>query len=75
MSARPDIWRLADQIQMNHRVLGAQIVELRAMLAALGITADTRPPRAGSPLELAPGACPECHVGGGHAADCPEVAA
>jgi hypothetical protein len=71
MSDRPDIWKVADQLQMNHRVMGAQIVELRAMLAALGITADTKPPRAGSPHKLAPGCCSVCHVGGGdHAEDC-----
>lgn len=74
MTDRPDIWKLADQLQMNHRVMGAQIVELRAMMAALGITTDTKPPRAGSPHELAADACPSCHVGGGqHAEDCPGI--
>lgn len=69
-SDRPDIWKLSDQIQMNLRVLTAQNVELRAMLAALNITSDTKPARAGSPHELAPGACPDCHVAAGHASDC-----
>lgn len=71
---RGDIWEVADRLQMNHRAMGAQIVELRAMMAALGITADAKPPRPGSPRELAPDVCPTCHIGNNvHTGDCPQA--
>lgn len=37
MSARPDVWRIADTLQQTLRAASAQLVELRAQLAALDI--------------------------------------
>jgi hypothetical protein len=41
LSERPDIWKVADALQMNLRACAAQLVELRSMLSHLDIPAST----------------------------------
>lgn len=36
-----DVWDLLDKIQMDHRVMGARIVQLRAQVAALDLPGKT----------------------------------
>lgn len=75
--SRHEIWRVLDALQMDHRALGAKIVEVRAMVAAMNLPAGGKTARAGSPRELHPDACPGCEVFGKdengktlHAASC-----
>jgi hypothetical protein len=70
---RDTIWKVADRLQMNLRACQAQLVELRSYLAAMNIEPGWQPPRAGSPRELHPDACPHCELAAGHTADCPTL--
>lgn len=70
MTERHAIWQTADRLQMNLRTCQAQLVELRSMIAALNLEPGWKPPRAGSPRELHPDACPSCEIVGGHTTDC-----
>lgn len=50
MTERPDIWKVADAIQMDLRAAQAKLTELRRMLAALPIPepSSTRCPNCGA---------------------------
>ena len=41
MADRPDIWKVANALQMNLRACQAQLVELRGMLSRLDVPAST----------------------------------
>lgn len=62
----------AMRIRYDLTAAQAKLTDLLETIAALNLEHAKRP-RAGSPRELHPDACPHCELAAGHTTDCPEA--